>query len=89
MTISYQHSSRTSRAAGSPVAFKDDATGFTGWRIIIEPGRAVPTPAMSRDRLFVGGGFGCYDFYAFDASNGALAWRLHTRDDGPTAAVLS
>ena len=55
----------------------------------IESGRAVPTPAVDRNRLFVGGGFGSYDFYAFDARTAAPAWRLHTSDDGPTAAVIS
>jgi outer membrane protein assembly factor BamB len=87
MNSQYQHPP-TSRAAGSPVAFKDDSTGFGGWRITIEPPRAVPTPALTHDRLFVGGGFGSFDFYSFDARTGAPAWRLHTKDDGPTAAVL-
>ena len=82
--------SRTSRpAAGSPVAFKDDTTGFAGWRLTMAARVGVPTPAVNRDRLFVGGGFGSYDFYAFDAHTGAPAWHLHTKDDGPTAAVLS
>jgi outer membrane protein assembly factor BamB len=88
MSIASLHSNR-SRAAASPVAFQDDATGFAGWRIQLERGRAVPTPALSRDRLFVGGGFGSYDFYAFDARTGAVAWHQVTSDDGPTAAVLS
>src|SRR5207249_169900 len=73
----------------SPVAFQDDSTGFAGWRIKIEPGRAVPTPAADGERLFVGGGFGSYDFYSFDARTGRPVWRLHTSDDGPTAAVLT
>ena len=88
MSIAFQHS-RKSRVAGSPVAFKDDHTGFTGWRLAIETGRAVPTPAVSDERLFVGGGFGSFDFYAFDAHTGASAWHVHTHDDGPTAAVVS
>src|ERR1051325_6327581 len=86
--ITQSHRSQTSRAPGNPVAFKDDATGFGGWRISIESHRPVPTPAIARDRLFVGGGFGSYDFYSFDARTGALAWHLRTSDDGPTAAVV-
>ncbi len=77
------------RVSGNPVAFKDEATGFAGWRLLLEPNRAMPTPALGHGRLFVGGGFGSYDFYAFDAHSGALAWHLHTKDDGPTAAVLA
>ena len=70
-------------------AFQDDTTGFTGWRINIKRGRAVPTPAIGGGRVFVGGGFGSYDFYAFDAKSGSLAWHLPTTDDGPTAAVIA
>src|SRR5438552_9639309 len=83
------HHVRGSQAVGGAVAFKDDTTGFAGWRLIIERGRAVPTPAIANGRLFVGGGFGSYDFYAFDARSGSPAWHLHTSDDGPTAAVLA
>src|SRR5213594_3696686 len=89
MSILFHHSKTSRPAAGSPVAFKDDTTGFIGWRIQIDRVRAVPTPALAGDRLFVGGGFGSYDFYSFDARTGAPAWRLHTSDDGPTAAVIS
>ncbi len=50
--------------------------------------RAVPTPAIGGGQVFVGGGFGSFDFFAFNARTGAPAWHLHTRDDGPTSAVL-
>jgi Ca-activated chloride channel family protein len=40
-------------------------------------------------RVLVGGGFGSYAFYAFDAESGELAWQRQTGDDGPTAAVAS
>src|SRR5437867_2299492 len=81
--------SRNSRRAQGPAAFGDNATGFTGWRVTLEQQRAVPTPAVAQGRLFVGGGFGSYDFYAFDALAGAQVWHLGTTDDGPTAAVLA
>ncbi len=38
--------------------------------------------------MFLGGGFGSFDFYAFDASSGVLDWQYQTSDDGPTAAVV-
>src|SRR5437773_6074830 len=81
--------SRILRGTNSPSSFRDETTGFAGWRMSIEARRAVPTPAIAHGRLFVGGGFGSHDFYAFDARSGAPAWRLHTSDDGPTAAVVS
>ena len=59
-----------------------------GWRVRLTPGRAVPTPAVAGDRVLVGGGFGTHDFYAFHAHSGELAWQLHTKDDGPTAATI-
>lgn len=36
----------------------------------------------------MGGGYGSYDFYAFDAATGRRVWKLHTEDDGPTAAIV-
>src|SRR5215470_19315134 len=77
------------RPGQGPLAFHDDTTGFDGWRVVLEPRQGVPTPAVCRGRLFVGGGFGSYDFFALDAATGAQAWHLRTTDDGPTAAVLS
>ena len=58
-----------------------------GWRVALQPGRAVATPAVAHGLVLVGGGFGSHDFYAFDARSGDLAWHLKTKDDGPTAAV--
>ena len=75
--------------SGSATPFRDDATGFSGWRMALEQKLGVPTPAVVGDRLFVGGGFGSYDFYAFDARTGAQAWHVGTSDDGPTAAVVT
>lgn len=69
--------------------FKDHTTGFSGWRLRLDPARPVPTPAVSNGRLFVGGGFGSYEFYAIDAHTGHTAWHLCTKDDGPTAAVVA
>src|SRR5512135_3915423 len=84
----------TQAFASSPRAlaaepFKDPSTGFAGWRVRIDAQRAVPTPAVSGSHVLVGGGFGSYEFYAFDARTGAVAWHLRTKDDGPTAAVLA
>lgn len=72
---------------GNPQSFTDPGTGFHGWRLKFQ--RPIPTPAVSDGRLFVGGGFGSFEFYGFDAHTGKPAWHLHTKDDGPTAAVLA
>ena len=83
------HEFASSLRALAPEPFRDQGTGFGGWRVRIDPRRAVPTPAVSGSHVFVGGGFGSFEFYAFDARTGAVAWHLRTKDDGPTAAVLA
>jgi outer membrane protein assembly factor BamB len=59
-----------------------------GWKIAIPGERPLATPAVADGRVFLGGGFGSYEFYAFDAATGSLAWQYQTTDDGPTAAVV-
>jgi outer membrane protein assembly factor BamB len=51
-------------------------------------GRPLATPAVVNGRVFLGGGFGSYEFYALDAATGEVAWQYQTTDDGPTAAVV-
>src|SRR5215471_18958852 len=60
----------------------------TGWKWSIPGGRRLATPAVADGRLFLGGGFGSYDFYALDAASGHILWQYQTEDDGPTAAVV-
>jgi Ca-activated chloride channel family protein len=63
-----------------------------GWAIRIPGNRPIATPAYAqidgRGMLFVGGGYGSHEFYAFDSSTGQKIWEIKTADDGPTAAVV-
>jgi len=59
-----------------------------GWLIAIPGNRPIATPAYWNGMLFVGGGYGSHEFYAFDAQTGRLIWKITTKDDGPTAAVV-
>src|SRR5262245_49134220 len=59
-----------------------------GWKVTIPGRRPLATPAVADGRLFLGGGFGSYDFYALDAASGHVLWQYQTEDDGPTAAVV-
>jgi Ca-activated chloride channel family protein len=62
--------------------------GKRGWAIRIPGGRPIATPAYADGMIFVGGGYGSHEFYAFNADTGALVWKIQTGDDGPTAAVV-
>ncbi|MGA2597348.1 MAG: PQQ-binding-like beta-propeller repeat protein [Bryobacteraceae bacterium] len=59
------------------------------WKITIPSGRPLATPAVVDGRIYVGGGFGSHEFYAYDAVTGRLLWTYRTSDDGPTAAIVS
>jgi outer membrane protein assembly factor BamB len=72
-----------------PIPFKDAASGIGGWQARIPGGRPLATPAVVDGRVFLGGGFGSYEFYGLDADTGRVAWQYQTEDDGPTAAVVA
>jgi Ca-activated chloride channel homolog len=63
--------------------------GRKGWKLRLPENRPLATPAYWNGMIFVGGGFGSYEFYALDAASGKVIWQFHTGDDGPTAAVVS
>ncbi len=62
--------------------------GREGWKIKLERQLPIATPAVSDGIVYVGGGFGSYEFYALDAKTGKPLWLFHCGDDGPTAAVV-
>jgi outer membrane protein assembly factor BamB len=72
-----------------PTRFVDPAGKIRGWKVTIPGRRPLATPAFAEERIFLGGGFGSYEFYAFEAGSGRLAWQYQTTDDGPTAAVVA
>ncbi len=72
-----------------PSPFLSPDGRFRGWRVTLPGRHSLATPAVVDGRVFIGGGFGSYDFYAFDARDGSLAWQYQTSDDGPTAAAVA
>ena len=62
--------------------------GKEGWAVTVPGSRALTTPAVVDGMAFVGGGFGSYEFYAFNARRGNPQWAVRVSDDGPTAAVV-
>jgi Ca-activated chloride channel family protein len=82
-------SQNTSPTSGlSPVPFHSSNSNLKGWRITIPGNRPLASPAIGEGKVFVGGGFGSHEFYAFDATTGRRLWSYQTADDGPTAAVV-
>ncbi len=72
---------------GPPAGFTSKE-GKKGWKVVIPGRRPLATPAVVGGKVFLGGGFGSHEFYAFDARAGKLLWQYQTGDDGPTAAVV-
>ena len=69
-------------------SFQSPDGRLRGWKVVLPGQHPLATPAVADGRVFVGGGFGSYEFYAFDAFTGKLLWEYQTSDDGPTAAVV-
>lgn len=76
------------QSAGLKPELLQTADGKQGWVVRIPGGRPIATPAYANGMLFVGGGYGSHEFYAFNAVTGDLVWQAKTSDDGPTAAVV-
>lgn len=71
-----------------PTTFESPDGRFRGWKVTLPGRHSLATPAVADGLVFLGGGFGSYDFFAIDAIDGGLAWQYQTADDGPTAAVV-
>ena len=74
--------------AGLKPASFHTSDGREGWVVRVPGSRPIATPAYADGMLFVGGGYGSHEFYAFNANSGEVAWKMTTSDDGPTAAVV-
>jgi outer membrane protein assembly factor BamB len=71
----------------TPFRTKDGAV--RGWKVTLPGNHRLATPAVVGGYVFLGGGFGSYEFYALDAQTGQVVWQYQTSDDGPTAAVVA
>src|SRR6516225_3991923 len=80
--------SQSQNGQPKPVPYRSADGKVTGWKVAIPGNRPLASPAIAEGKLFVGGGFGSHEFYAFDAVTGKNLWMYRTEDDGPTAAVV-
>ncbi len=74
---------------GDAVTFRTKVGDKKGWKVVIPGNRPLATPAVVDGKVFLGGGFGSHEFYAFDAATGKRLWTYRTKDDGPTAAAVA
>jgi Ca-activated chloride channel family protein len=92
MAQQIQQNNQQGRAASVPVAgpepFQSKDGKIRGWKTMLPGKRPLATPAVVHGKVFIGGGFGSHEFYAFDAVTGKPIWQYRTHDDGPTAAVV-
>jgi len=77
----------TARAELTPASFKTP-DGRAGWVVRIPGGLPIATPAYARGKVYIGGGYGSHEFYAFNSDTGEKVWQIKTSDDGPSAAVV-
>lgn len=59
-----------------------------GFVIQLPSSNNVPTPSIRDGKVFVSGGFGSKEYFAFDAKTGATKWAVSLDDDGPSSAVI-
>jgi len=48
----------------------------------------VPSPVIYNGKVYVSGGFGSKQYYAFDAKTGKKIWSVNLDDDGPSSAAI-
>jgi outer membrane protein assembly factor BamB len=65
---------RSRPEVANPVPYRSGDGKTTGWKVTIPGNRPLATPAVAEGKVFVGGGFGSHEFYAFDASSGERVW---------------
>ena len=59
-----------------------------GFTITLPKRSLTPSPTIYKGILYVSGGFGSKEFYAFDAQTGKVLWGMDLDDDGPSSAVV-
>ena len=48
----------------------------------------IPSPVVYKGKVFVSGGFGSKQYFAFDAKSGKKIWSVDLDDDGPSSAAI-
>ncbi|MCF6365049.1 MAG: PQQ-binding-like beta-propeller repeat protein [Bacteroidales bacterium] len=59
-----------------------------GYVINLGKNTNIPTPAVKNGVVYVSGGFGSKQYYAFDAKSGQNIWAVNLDDDGPSSPAI-
>jgi len=59
-----------------------------GFIIKLPSNTNVPTPTVHDGKVYVSGGFGSKQYFAFDAKTGDKKWAVNLDDDGPSSGVI-
>lgn len=59
-----------------------------GFIIKLPSNMNVPTPSIYDGKVYVSGGFGSKQYFAFDAKSGEKIWAVNLDDDGPSSGVI-
>jgi outer membrane protein assembly factor BamB len=60
-----------------------------GYYIQLPSSTNIPTPAVLNGTVYVSGGFGSRQYYAFDAVTGRNKWAVNLDDDGPSSPAIA
>src|ERR1051326_2103016 len=59
-----------------------------GFTIKLPSNTNVPTPTVHDGKVYVSGGFGRKQYFAFDSKTGDKKWAVNIDDDGPSSGVI-
>ena len=59
-----------------------------GFVIKLPSNTNVPTPTVHDGKVYVSGGFGSKQYFAFDSKTGEKTWAVNIDDDGPSSGVI-
>ncbi len=60
----------------------------SGFEIKLPHQSNVPSASVYQGKVFVSGGFGSKEYFAFDAQTGENLWAIRLDDDGPSTAAI-
>lgn len=75
------------------ISFADMSSDYltktkNGFIVKLPSNTNIPTPTIHDGKVYVSGGFGSKQYFAFDAKTGEKTWAVNLDDDGPSSGVI-